>query len=179
MANLSIPTRNLESLRPQEVKFVWPEGAYRGTLESVERKDLPSTAAGEPFKGYLSAGNEGERLAIKLGDITPLESQGDVGARKWFVDLVIKDGTFTYGDYDVLPKDAWQLKRSAEVIANLANALDQGTVDGNNFVMNDGFVEALANGDFDNTEIVFVVAHSKKKDKDGNPYQEIDTFVRP
>lgn len=183
MANLIVPTKATESLRGTTSDFVWPEGAYTGTFETADVKDLPQAADGSPFAGYLNAGDGGRRISLRLGDISAMEdqvAQETIGNRKWFVDLVVQDGDYSVETpYDQIPDGAWQLRRSVEMIANLAAALGEIQVldDGLNVAVTDGFVENLESGAYTGQSIAFVVYHKKNKKNPDAPYQEISTFL--
>jgi hypothetical protein len=183
MPNLIVPAKAAETLRRNASDFVWPEGAYAGVFETADMKDLPQAADGSPFAGYVAAGDEGRRLSLRIGNISAMEDQAtaeQIGARKWFVDLVLQDGNYSVDTpYDQIPNEAWQLRRSVEMIANLAAALGEIQLldDGQNAAVTDGFVENLEAGQYNNAPITFVVYHkTNKKDKDA-PYQEIQTFL--
>jgi hypothetical protein len=174
---LVIPTREAETLRNDSSNRLWPVGAWKGTIESSDMRDLPrSSKTGELFKGYV--GPEGERLALVIGENVPLDGQGEVGGQKQFVDLVFVDGPYSLETtpYDSIPDEAWQLKRSARYVANLAAALGQITMlDDERAAVNDGFLEALKSGAYNGQEIGYVIYHRTGKDKVTRA--EIEMFI--
>lgn len=174
---LVIPTREAESLRNDSSNRLWPAGAWKGSFESAEVRDLPTNKDGELFKGYV--GPTGERLALVIGDNEPLDGQDAVGGQKQFVDIVLSDGPYSLEStpYDAIPDEAWQLKRSARVLANLAAALGQITTleDGESAAVAEGFIDALREGAYNNTDIGYVIYH--RKGKDGVTRAEVEMFI--
>ena len=158
---IRIPTRVLDS--PSGGDFQWKSGTHRGTLESVERRDLPRSSAGEPFKGYETT--DGSELNVRIGSIVYLEDESDAayaGNRKQFVALVESDGNRTIYDVDnAQSAPYWKLQQSQKNLVLIARALGQVEVDGDDTVIAEGFLDALASGEFNGTEIGFEVKQSK------------------
>lgn len=176
MASLILPQSQIESLRGGSGDFEWPEGAYEGTFEKFEVKDLPATADGRPFAGYATT--DGTRLSVRLGDLKPLEGQGEVGNRKYFLDLAIGDGEFSLTNVDVAAQgvEHWQLQKSAKLIGNLAMALGATSVDeSGNVAVNEDFLDDFIGGQYAGQRIGFVLYN--RKAKNGKSYPEIETFV--
>jgi len=160
----------------------FPPGPWQGVIEEVRTKPLPSNN-GQPFAGYETT--DGEILTLILGQNRPLDGQEDVGNRKFFVDIVLRDGNRQMGEVDITEREVpyWQLQRSARIVANLARALGQveevQMPDGSTAVaVMEGFVDALAAGQFDGTQIGFEIVHRNFKRKDGTAgvREEIKTF---
>lgn len=174
MATISIPTRQAESLRGSDSEKIFSAGAWRGKILQTDVKDLPSRNDGSPFAGYQST--EGQRLAVRIGENTPVDGQDDVGGMLWFEDIVLQDGELDIYSIDVTAKNhpSWQLQKSARKLVNLAMALGQTEEVDGNVVVNEGFVEALAAGEFNGTELGYVVYHPKPRN--GKVYPEIETF---
>lgn len=176
MASLILPQQQIESLRGNGGDFEWPAGAYEGTFEHFEIRDLPATSDGRPFAGYATI--DGTRLSIHLGNLTPLEGQGDVGNRKYFLDLTIGDGEHSLTNVDVTAKDVdyWQLQKSAKLIGNLAMALGATKVTEDGQVeVEESFLDDLMSGAYAGQKIGFVIYN--RKAKNGKLYPDIETFV--
>lgn len=174
---LVIPSRDAEKLSSGGQNKLFPEGAWKGTVENSELRDLPTGKDGALFKGYV--GPTGERLSLTIGNNTPLDGQDEVGGQKQFVDIVLQDGEYSLETtpYDAIPDEAWQLQKSARLVANLAAAFGQVTmVDGTeDLAVNDGFLETLRAGGFTGSEIGYVINHRTGRDKVTRA--EIDMFI--
>ena len=163
MATIAIPTRKLNA-PASGGDFVWPAGAWRGAIEDVAARALPSSAAGEPFKGYETT--DGEEINLRIGSNVYLddEEQANVaGNRKQFVTLVLRDGERTIYDVDSEVQNApyWKLQQSQRYALAIARALGAAAEDGEMTVMEEGFIDALAAGQYNGVEIGYVVTHSK------------------
>lgn len=157
---IRIPTRVVHGGGASE--FAWKAGAYRAAIEDVTRRDLPRSAAGEPFKGYETT--DGYELNLKLGSISYLEDESfSVGNRKQFVAIVAQDGDRTIFDVDGAVQNApyWKLQQSQRLLAALMDALGQTEVDGEDTVIADGALEALEAGQFNGSEIGFTISVNK------------------
>ncbi len=182
MGTFSVPARGAVSLRNETSFEPQAAGAWRGTIESVEERPLPSTNDGKPFAGYTST--DGERLAIVIGGQVPQEGQKDVGGRKRFIDIVLRDDIHTYDNTDPMEQGAdwWQLQRSMRLVMNLAIALGAASKVGDSYTLNDTFIEDLKAGNFNGMPVGYTVYHrqGKKKDADGIPqptiFDEIEGF---
>lgn len=174
MASISIPTRQVENLRGSDSEKIFGAGSWRGKITQVDMKDLPARSDGTPFAGYQST--EGQRLAIRIGNNQPMEGQDEVGGMLWFEDIVLQDGELDIYSIDVTAKGhpSWQLQKSARKLVNLAMALGQTEEQDGSVVVNDGFVESLAAGEFNGTDIGFVIYHPKPRN--GKVYPEVETF---
>lgn len=173
--SLVIPVRQAESLRNTE-RTLKPAGTWKGTMEAFDVRELPRNKEGELFKGYV--GPEGRRLSITIGNNTPLDGQGDVGGQKEFVDICIEDGPYSLDStpYDAIPDEAWQLKASARVLANLASALGRiQMLDEENAVVADTFIDELEAGAFAGQDIAYKTYH--RKGRDGITRSEIEVFL--
>lgn len=160
---IAIPTRVLNAPAGGG-KFLWPAGAWRGAIEDVTERDLPRSGSGEPFKGYETT--DGTELNVKIASNVYLDDpeQADcAGARKQFVALVMRDGDHTIYDVDTTVQNApyWKLQQSQRYAIALARALGATEEDGDFTVMSEGFLEALAAGQYNGVEVGYIVAHSK------------------
>lgn len=173
--SLVIPVRQAESLRNNE-RTLKPAGTWKGTFESFEVRELPRNKEGELFKGYV--GPEGRRLSIQIGSNEPLDGQEGVGGQKEFVDICLEDGSYSLDDtpYDKIPDEAWQLKASARVLANLAAALGKiELLDEENAVVADGFIDELESGVYVGKDIAYKTYH--RKGRDGITRSEVEMFM--
>lgn len=158
---IAIPTRVLNAPAGGG-KFLWPAGAWRAAIEDVTERPLPRANDGSPFKGYETT--DGSELNIKLASNVYLDDpeQADcAGARKQFVALVMSDGERTIYDVDATVQNApyWKLQQSQRFALSIARALGATEEDGDLTVMQEGFLEALAAGQFNGVEICYTVAH--------------------
>lgn len=175
-----IPAKNAQTLRNEGGQFVFGEGAYQGKIDATEVRELPGTDQ-KPFSGYTS--NKGERVSLQIGNIVPLEEQDSPGNQKLFIDLVFSmldaDGKreWTLENYSEAPKEAWQLDKSAKMIANLANALGGTTEVDGNIVVSETFLDALKNGEYTGMDIGFVLYHRPNAKDSKKPYVEVETFL--
>lgn len=160
---IAIPTRVLNAPAGGG-KFLWPAGAWRGAIEDVTEKTRRTNSAGELLKGFETS--EGYQLNVKITNNVYLddEEQADcAGNRKQFVELVMSDGDHTIYDVDATVQNApyWKLQQSQRYAIALARALGATEEDGDLTVMADGFLEALAAGQYNGSEVGYIVAHSK------------------
>lgn len=157
MPTISVPQSTLD--RPQTSgNTPQPQGLWQGVIEEVSMKSLPPFA-GEPKSGFESS--DGEILAIRIGNNQPMEGQESWGARKRFIDIVVRDGDTTIYEAPANEKGLpnWRLAQSAETLVKIAEALGAAErVDGN-VTVSDAVLEALQNGDFNGTTIGYKVAH--------------------
>lgn len=153
----------------------FPAGAWEGTIEEVRVRGFPdfiakAIAEGATNRGYATG--EGEIIGLQIGHNTPLEDQGDVGARKMFVDFVTRDGKAQIEDGNAIPDTSWQMQKDAALLANLALALgatEEVEFEGETYVeTTPDFVQQLRDQDLNGTRIGFRVSHRKWKSKDGS-----------
>ena len=166
----------------------FPSGAWEGTIEEIRVRGFPdfigkALSEGATNRGYTSG--EGEILGIQFGDNSPLEDQGDVGARKMFVDFVTRDGNASIEDANAIPESSWQMQKDAALLTNLALALgatEEVEFEGETYVeTTPDFVDQLRNGDLKGTRIGFRVSHrnwtSKDKKKSGTEARVVEFFT--
>lgn len=174
-ATIRIPTRVLDA--PPASDFQWLAGAWRGVIEDATSKDLPKSATGEPFKGYETT--DGSIINLKLTSNVYLEDESQAsiaGNRKQFVEIVLSDGDRTIYDVDQEQgRDYWKLQQSQRLALSIARALGQVEEDGEYTIMAGGFLEALANGDFNGSEVGYTITHSKPN-KDGKVFANLSGF---
>lgn len=186
MSPLTLPTDRLDQkVSASRGDFTWPTGPYRGVIEETDVRPLPEWAGDNPNNGWEST--DGEVLSIQLGQLNHLEEDAEIGNRKFFVPempnspgLTIRDGNITVEDVDVTDGDAahWKLQRAANYIGRLARALGQIETNGDFASVRDGFVEDLASGKFNGSEIGFELFHDRTYERDGTEVQvrKIDDF---
>jgi hypothetical protein len=152
---------------------VFPEGSWIGEIEKVEIKALPFTPG--PGQGYLTP-EDIEITSIWFGANASADGEGECGQRKFFFDLVTRDGTVMIEGGPDIPKDAWQLQRSAAFLANLAAALgatEEVTYQDELYVTTtEGFLEQLQAGDLNGSRVGYEVKHrewvsKRSKNADG------------
>lgn len=173
------PVKAVEDLAPKGgEKFVFPEGAYTGTIEKTNVRGLTylgnKTEEELTNQGYTSA--DVEALSFQLGSITALEGQGEIGNRKFFTpDIVVRDGDLTITDE--APEGAWQLAKSQTNLLAIAVALgvaEEVEQDGESgYAIANSTIEALMGGEFDGQQIGFVVKHRKYTKRDGSAGVEV------
>ena len=162
---IAIATQVVENPSNGGGDFLQAPGAWKGKIEEPEIRALPS-ANGTPFKGFTST--DGEMLSFRLGDNVGLDGQPEMGARKKFVDLTLRDGAYDLGTpLSDLPKEAWQLQRSQLALVRIADALGQTTKDGDMTVVDPEFVDAFVEGQFNGQEVGYIVYHGKEYEKKG------------
>ena len=167
--SLILPSRQAESLRnTSDTRPLKPAGQWEGTIESAEVRTGPpiNNKTGDMLKGFV--GPEARRLTITIGDNKPLDGQQDVGGQKEFLDIVLEDGPYSLREtaYDDIPDEAWQLQRSARIVANLAVARGEITMaDEENARVNDDFLDKLEEGDYVGETIRYAIYHRKGRDK--------------
>lgn len=178
MASIIIPAANIESLRGEASDFEFGEGAYEGTFETFEIKDLPAARDGSPFAGYATT--DGTRLSVRLGNLVPLEGQENPGNRKLFLDIVLSDGEHNLSNVDVAARDVphWQLQKSARTLANLAMALGAThDVGDGNLAIDEAFLDSFVEGAYTGQKIGFVLYNRTAK-SNGKKYPEFERFVQ-
>lgn len=166
-------TRAEAPVRSGGAKVLQAEGPWKGTIDAVRVRPFPNFIGKDiedgKERGYSSG--DGEILSIEIGSNVPLkEGMEDYGARKRFVDFVIRDGTATVSD--VIPEDSWQMQRSAALLANLALALgatEELTDDQENVfvVTSEDFLETLKGEGFNSQIVGYTVAHRPWTSKEG------------
>lgn len=116
---LRAPKGAVEQISGDGERFVFPAGNYAAVLEEVRIRDIPTNDAGESFAGFVSV--DGAVLGLQFGQLDPLDViEADVGDRKFFVDITLRDGELTLDDVDLDERGAaaWQLQRSARTLLN-------------------------------------------------------------
>mgnify|MGYP001569390122 CR=1 FL=1 len=162
--------------------FTWPKGAWKGVIDTTNVRAFPdfigrdieaAQANGKKGRGYASG--DGEILSLQVGSNVGLGEQEDVGARKFFIDFVIRDGDVSVEAGPAIPEASWQMQRSAALAANLAisqNAVEEVEFEGETMVAtSESFLEDLKSGAYNGTTIGYDVATrpwtSKDKTKTG------------
>jgi hypothetical protein len=183
MTQIMVPKRRAET-PVGNGKFTQAEGSWKGTLDAVRVKPFPEFIgkdidAGRQ-RGYVSG--DGEILSLEIGGQEPLDGQEDAGNRKFFVDLVIRDGDVEISAGPDIPEKSWQMQKSAAMLANLAISLGEVEdvevegADGKSEVYvqtKEGFFEALQEGVYNDRLLGYRLRHrnwtSKEKAADGSP----------
>jgi hypothetical protein len=169
---LTIPKTTVNDLTASSGDKPFPEGEWKAVIRETRTKDLPSRSDGTPFTGYATT--DGGILTLLLADNEPLSGQDAVGGRVFFLDLATDDGSRNILNVTQDEKtESWQLQKSQRMLFNLAVALGQVTEVADEYALNEGFLEALAQGQFNGIELGYSVKHRKVKDR---VYPEISTF---
>lgn len=173
------PVKAVEDLAPKGgEKFVFPEGAYKGTIEATKVRPLTylgnKTAEELENQGFTSS--DVEAVSFQIGSVTALEGQAEIGNRKFFTpDIIVRDGDLTITDE--APESAWQIARSQTNLLAVAVALgvaEEVEQDGDSgYAIANSTVEAILGGEFDGQEISFVVKHRKYTTKKGEAGVEV------
>jgi len=156
-------------------KTIQAEGDWKGVLQAVRVRPFPDfigrDISDDKNRGYASP--DGEILSIEIGDNAPLgEGMEDFGARKRFVDFVIRDGDVGIDAAPDIPAASWQLQRSAALLANFALALgatDEVTDEaGDVFVATaEDFLDQLRDEELNGATVGYTISHRKWTSKDG------------
>jgi len=170
MAQIMVPTAQAEAPVGDGGGSTFPKGGWQGTIEEVRVRELPEWAEIEG-RGYGCA--DGEVLSIQFGSNQPLEDQDDIGAKKHFVDFVIRDGDETPETVDVTERkcDCWQLQKGTRLLANLGMAMGETEVleteDGDSVTaVSEDFLDNLREGAFEGTSVAFTIGHRPWKSKE-------------
>jgi len=164
MAQIIIPKEQAESPVGDGGDTPFPKGQWCGTIDEVRIRELPPWAD-TPGRGYKD--EDGEVLSIQFGSNEALEGQDDIGARKHFVDFVIRDGLETPATVEMDPKkdcDSWMLQRGTRLLSNLGAALGETEEledeDGKAMLaVAEDFLDNLRAGAFDGTSVAFRIGH--------------------
>lgn len=168
MSGIMVPKARAEAPNQGGGESVFPEGSFVGVIEKVVVRPFPefiakALADGASNRGYSSG--DGEILSIWLSDNTPVGDASSPGARKMFVDFVIRDGKAEISDGNAIPEASWQMQRDAALLTNLALALgatEEVTYEGETYlVTTDGFLQQLIEGDLNGSKVGFVTSHRK------------------
>lgn len=185
-ARIIRPVSQVEDLRPQQNE-PFPEGAWQGTIEEVRTRTLDFLQSRTPEQitrqGYTSP--DVTVFSLQIGNNRSLQDADGVGNRKFFTpDIVLQDGDWSVEDFE-FPADAWQLRRSQNVLTNLAIALGQAerveTDQGPSYAVAEGFLTALLDEQFDGSDVGFIVYHRPWTSKNGKSGTEelVQTFTSP
>jgi len=163
MAQVIIPTAHAETpVEDSGGDTPFPKGQWQSTILKVDVQDFPEWA-GEEDSGYANA--KGKILNIHFAPNSPLEGQDDVGGRRHFVPIVIKDGDETSVTVDVASKGPnKKLRQSTSLLTNLGIALGETEQleDENGKAMTalaEDFEENLKAGAFDGVAVGFKITH--------------------
>jgi len=169
---IMVPTSQAEAPIGEGNDTPFPKGSWSGTIDEIRTRDLPPWAD-TPGRGYAS--EDGVVLSIQFGSNSPLDGQDDIGARKHFVDVVVRDGEETVETIDVTDRDSdsWMLQRGARLLANLGIALGETeeleTENGATMTAcAEDFRSNLEEGSFDGTNIAFGISHRPWQTKNAN-----------
>ena len=164
--------------------FTWPKGPWKGIIDTSTTRSFPefigrdveaaARGNGKP-RGYASG--DGDILSLQVGSNTGLAGQDDVGARKFFMDFVIRDGDVSVEAGPEIPEASWQMQKSAALLANLAlalNATEEVEYEGQTMISTaESFLEDLKSGAYNGTTIGYETSQrswaSKEKGSDGKP----------
>lgn len=163
---LKAPRGAVETLAGSGEEFVFPPGNYEAVLEEVREREIPTNAQGEPFAGFVTA--DGTVLGLQFGSITPIDVDVEIGDRKYFMDITLRDGERTIEDVDVENRDepAWQLQRSARRLVNLflamgpVNENSDGTIE-----VPDEAIAELEAGALNGARVGFTIVNRKESAK--------------
>ncbi len=162
MGQIMIPTNQAEAPVGDGGSMPFPKGSWSAEIDEVRVRELPPWAD-TPGRGYEHA--DGEVLSIQFGSTSPLDGQDAIGAKKHFVDIVIRDGEETSETVDVSAKDCahWQLQKGTRMLANLGMALGETeeleTEDGPMTCVSEDFLDNLTAGKFTSCEVAFGIVH--------------------
>jgi len=172
MSQIIIPSSQATAPVGEGGDTLFPKGEWQGTIDEIRVRDLPPWAD-TPGRGYAS--EDGEVLSIQIGSNSPLNGQDDIGAKKHFVDLVIRDGEETPETVDVMERkcESWMLQRGTRMLVNLGMALGETEEleDENGKAMTvvaEDFLENLKTGAFDGTDVSYEISHRPWSSKDDN-----------
>lgn len=186
MAGIMVPKARAETPVGSGKDTPFPEGGWIGTLEDVRVRTFPEWIDPTQNRGYAS--KDGEIVSIQLGENTGIEvGQAEVGARKFFVDFVTRDGDVAIEAGPDIPEASWQMSKDAAMLANLAAALgatEEVEFNGETYVqIAEGFLDQLRDGTLSGTRVGFTTFHrnwtSKTgKNPDGTPKKGTEVKVR-
>jgi len=163
MSQIIIPTARVTSPVRDGGDTPFPEGEWCGTILKVEVQGFPPWAS-EEDNGY--ANEDGESLNIHFAPNTPLNGQDDIGERRHFVPMVVRDGNETTITIDVEAKNSSKkLQAGTSLLANLGKALGETEeIEGENgrsmTAVTEDFEENLKAGMFDGTSVGFIISHN-------------------
>ena len=178
---LKVLKQQAEQPRGQGGDRPFPKGIWRFKIEQAQQREVPEFM----FKGDNPrvSGPGGELLSVWLSDARPeAAGQPEVGARKFFLDILTRDGHTEIMQLDLEKPngEGWLIQRDARVLTNLALALGATEEQGDYIVPAENIVELLKAGTFNGSELIAQVEHGKEFTKaDGSKRRDafISTFA--
>jgi len=183
MSQIMIPKAQAEAPVGDGGNGVFPKGSWCGVIDAAVVRDLPPWAGDDGNNGFSC--EDGEVLNLQFGSNRPLDGQDEIGEKKHFVAIVVRDGEETVETVDVGDRDcaAWKLQQGARMLANLGIALGQTeeleTEEGEVMtVVEEDFLENLREGAFGGHEVAFAITHRpwKTDDKSGTEVNTKEFF---
>jgi len=168
MSGIMVPKERVEAPLRGQGESVFPEGSFIGTIEKTVVRTFPefigkAIEEGATNRGYSSG--DGEILSVWLSDNQPLDGAPSPGARKMFIDFVIRDGKATIEDGNAIPDASWQMEKSAVLLAKLAAAIGattEVTFEGKTYTQTtDDFLQQLIDQDLNGVQVGFTTNHRK------------------
>ena len=164
---LSAPTGAVEQISGGADRFTFPPGQYEAMLEEVRVREIPTDDADNPYAGW--ANSDGVVLGLQFGSIEPLDVKQDVeiGERKFFVDITLRDGEIGIADVDISERNVehWQIQRSARSVLNLGRATGHATEEDGQTMLPDAFLEELENGQLNGLTVGLEIGNRQESAK--------------
>jgi len=170
---LRMPTEQVNQPAVQGGDQPFPEGVYIGAITEpttgVRQRIAPDFFS--DGDNPQIAGDDGDLLAVWLGDNTRCDEGDDPGARIYFMDLIVRDGDTELESLDPenLNGVGWGIARDARYFVQLANALGAVTEEDGYTVPAPNFRQLLLQGTFDGARVQYEVRHRISK-KNGKAY---------
>ena len=181
---LKVLKQQAEQPRGQGGDKPFPKGIWRFKIETAQAREVPEFMFKPDKNGNVKvSGPGGELLSVWLSDARA-ETPGlpDVGARKFFLDILTRDGHTKIMQLDLEKPngEGWLIQRDARVLTNLALALGATEEQGEYIVPAENIVDLLKAGTFNGSELIAQVEHGKEFTKaDGTKSRDafISTFA--